>query len=246
MLNNQKDTFHRISISSSLFKGQEVLYFCYLKSEKIAHAIAFLCEGHRSNWSVDTIAHVLVTQSASLPNDVAELAADVLNTKRVLSRIYSLLSTVRLCSSHSFLEEKNAELIVCEYEMLAEKISSVSACLHSLDAQFFSVPPLDVPAPVSISTSHFATAQISDFTAVSSKGQIQSRTVGDILAVPSSERRTEVLKIVSERGRVSIKDISKNIRNCSEKTIQRELNALVRQGSVRKEGERRWSVYLKV
>ena len=33
---------------------------------------------------------------------------------------------------------------------------------------------------------------------------------------------------------------------CSEKTIQRELNILIERGLIRREGERRWSVYLPV
>ena len=39
------------------------------------------------------------------------------------------------------------------------------------------------------------------------------------------------------------KDVSAVIKDYSSKTIQRELLNLIRQGLIRKEGERRWSVY---
>ena len=37
--------------------------------------------------------------------------------------------------------------------------------------------------------------------------------------------------------------VAKVIKGFSEKTIQRELTALIQQGLVQKRGERRWSVY---
>jgi len=43
--------------------------------------------------------------------------------------------------------------------------------------------------------------------------------------------------------KLTIKDFTKNIKDCSEKTIQRELLAMVAKGVLKKEGERRWSKY---
>jgi len=59
----------------------------------------------------------------------------------------------------------------------------------------------------------------------------------------SRSRREAILSFLREHSAVSIKDISKMVRGCSEKTVQRELLALVRDGIVVKEGERRWSTY---
>lgn len=58
-----------------------------------------------------------------------------------------------------------------------------------------------------------------------------------------NERKSTILKLVREKGRVGIKDISEVINNCSEKTLQRELLSLVKKGVLKKEGERRWSTY---
>lgn len=59
-------------------------------------------------------------------------------------------------------------------------------------------------------------------------------------------RHDAVLKVVREKKRVSIKDVVQDVPGYSEKTIQRELLTLVGEGLVRKEGERRWSVYVLV
>jgi DNA-binding HxlR family transcriptional regulator len=43
---------------------------------------------------------------------------------------------------------------------------------------------------------------------------------------------------------VSIKDIAARIKGCSEKTIQRELNALLYDNIIERIGEKRWSRYV--
>lgn len=58
-----------------------------------------------------------------------------------------------------------------------------------------------------------------------------------------SERQTLILSTISVKGESSIKDLTDVIKGCSEKTIQRELIALVDSGSLLKTGERRWSRY---
>jgi hypothetical protein len=59
----------------------------------------------------------------------------------------------------------------------------------------------------------------------------------------TGERKEKILSVVREKGNVMIKDISKHIPNCSEKTIQRDLIDLVSQGLLEKRGERRWTTY---
>ncbi len=60
-----------------------------------------------------------------------------------------------------------------------------------------------------------------------------------------SDRKTLVLSAFKNKERLSIKDITASVEGCSEKTVQRELLALVQSGVLIKEGERRWSTYRK-
>jgi len=48
---------------------------------------------------------------------------------------------------------------------------------------------------------------------------------------------------LKNQSNLTIKDFSKVITDCSEKTIQRELLDMVEKGIIKKEGERRWSKY---
>ena len=56
-------------------------------------------------------------------------------------------------------------------------------------------------------------------------------------------RRDRVIALLRDKGEATIKDIVEVVTDCSEKTIQRELNSLIKDNIVRREGERRWSRY---
>jgi hypothetical protein len=64
--------------------------------------------------------------------------------------------------------------------------------------------------------------------------------------VEKRSRRETILRLIKDKGEateVSIKDIVGHFSDCGEKTIQRELTALVEEGVLKKTGERRWSRY---
>jgi hypothetical protein len=87
------------------------------------------------------------------------------------------------------------------------------------------------------------------------KGQINTNVLNKITHIQKKEiksikdnnvvadRSKQIIDIVRDKKTVSIKDITDVIRDCSEKTIQRELKKLVDIGILDKSGERRWSVY---
>lgn len=57
------------------------------------------------------------------------------------------------------------------------------------------------------------------------------------------ERKMAILEVFKAKKVAITKDFSGVIRNCSEKTIQRELLKMVRGGILKKDGEKRWSHY---
>jgi len=58
-----------------------------------------------------------------------------------------------------------------------------------------------------------------------------------------TDRRERIKTILEAKGEATIKDISEIVTDVSEKTIQRELNAMIEEGIVKRQGERRWSRY---
>ncbi|MFA5831197.1 MAG: hypothetical protein WC878_05200 [Candidatus Paceibacterota bacterium] len=58
-----------------------------------------------------------------------------------------------------------------------------------------------------------------------------------------TSRREMIIALIKEKKEISIKDITNHFPDCGEKTIQRELAALVTTKVLKKTGDRRWSKY---
>jgi hypothetical protein len=69
-------------------------------------------------------------------------------------------------------------------------------------------------------------------------------TLASSFQMRKQSRREQVLSLFVKGVDVGIKDIASRIRGCSEKTIQRELNALLYDNVIERIGEKRWSRYI--
>ena len=63
------------------------------------------------------------------------------------------------------------------------------------------------------------------------------------VSVKKNSRQSIIIGLLRRKKEIMIKDVSPLIEGCSEKTIQRELLAMVQAGILRKIGEKRWSRY---
>ncbi|MEK7182326.1 MAG: hypothetical protein AAB679_01045, partial [Patescibacteria group bacterium] len=70
-----------------------------------------------------------------------------------------------------------------------------------------------------------------------------SRRVGQKQQEAKEKRRTLIKNLMKNNRFIMIKDIMKLMKDCSEKTIQRELNSMVTENIIKREGTRRWSKY---
>ena len=65
---DKRSKFHEFALKSILFKGRTDWYFCYLKTERIAHVLTVI-EQHNPN---DALKDMLA-EAQSLPGDIAHL-----------------------------------------------------------------------------------------------------------------------------------------------------------------------------
>ncbi len=180
-----------------------------------------------------------------------------------LSRITELLSFIDIACTIGFISEMNGSILNREFRNLIEELRSY----QSKDTHFsftLNDKMFEVERP---STNHTpAKESIKD--TFDYKGQIIKRTYPTITQYDKSllnissnkglnkntynaedkkERSRKILSFIkstpSDQSGLSIKDVSVVFTDCSEKTIQRELNSLVSKGQLRKIGEKRWSRY---
>lgn len=73
--------------------------------------------------------------------------------------------------------------------------------------------------------------------------QVKDKKVQGVVQEKKTGRQGVIIDLLKKKQGLNIKDFSEVISGCSEKTIQRELLAMVASKTLRKEGERRWSKY---
>lgn len=238
--------FHEFALQSALFKGRDDWYFCYLKSEKVAHVLALLAD--RSTGESALYLRALARSAAKLPASITHLAAGELKQEAVLADLFALLSAVRFAVTEGSIGSDNGLLLAQEYEHIAEKLGSNLRPSPFVSSDDFSVPAptarKNLTAPLSRSTASGVTTSFKDINKGHTKGQKSFLTRSD--SAHKQERLDLILEFVRKNKNASIKDISTIVKDCGEKTIQRELALLIERGLVRKEGERRWSVYVPV
>ena len=240
--------FHEFAIKSILFKGHTDLYLCYLKAERIAHVLSVL--QLRSASDTAEKLQTLVSAASRLPETILHFAAGEIDITVILADLFSLLSAVRLAGTQQFIAKENSAILVSEYERLAEKISSGTRLSPFIQDSDFVLPSLPVPESIlplmPASETYPQPETVKD---IKGQNKGQKDKVSYVQGQPResqtglSKRASLILEFVRKHKNVSIKDIAKVIKGFSEKTIQRELTALIGQGLVEKRGERRWSIY---
>lgn len=61
--------------------------------------------------------------------------------------------------------------------------------------------------------------------------------------IPSNQRKDKILDILKDKKEAAVSEIAEYLKDCSEKTVQRELIALAQKGILTTRGEKRWRRY---
>lgn len=226
------------SIFNNIFEKDIRRVFIYKKAERLAKAVHLIAPAF--------------SESASLRNRIDAIAIGLIDAaivpfgtvRTVLSReLLALSSILSIARTGGLLSAMNTDLITREAHSLLQEVAGYEEPRLFLD---------EVPTLSSIAKSAFSQESRQD-----TSSRVQKPVAPDQYArdrhqkhkghIKDTEqvkdRRETILSVIKNKQKASIKDISTLLRGISEKTVQRELSALIEEGRVRKEGERRWSTY---
>ena len=172
-----------------------------------------------------------------------------------MSRVDELLSFIEIAYTIGFISEMNTSILKKEFMVLMGELEShLKKDKHftfTLDEKMFSLP---VSSVAEVDNNNEYKNNIKDkrttinnmsFTNIKSNlslNQIPKISNHNFSVSEKKDRSDKILALVKDKD-VSIKDISNSFTDCSEKTIQRELNSLVLKGQIKKTGSKRWSRY---
>jgi hypothetical protein len=237
--------------SLGFFSAEDYLLYIFKKTEKITAALylvsGLLKDDEPLKWELRDRGMNLIsssfTASSAVPGDksvvIQSLFTSALETISLLNvaRISNLISEM----NHTLLVREIDSILRLLRDRLAQNAENAG---YILSESFFKTP--------SLFTSGFKPGNIPR-PANEDKGQINKNaetpsSKGALIghsnvADKKNQRQESIVNILKSQSNLTIKDFSRVIRDCSEKTIQRELLELVDRGVIRKEGERRWSRY---
>ena len=228
----QDDFVLEKSIFNNIFEKDIRRVFIYKKAEQLAKAIHLIAPAFAESASlksrIDAIATSL-TDAAALP---------IHATRTTLSReLLALSSVLSIARTNGSLSAMNAEIIAREAHNLLEEVSSYEEPRIMLDE----VPTLSHIAKNAFS--HTPEKNVSVTPKIKNVAREQAVNAPEESKGHIKDRREAIMSVIKNKQKASIKDIATLVRGVSEKTIQRELSALIESGIVTKQGERRWSIY---
>lgn len=172
-------------------------------------------------------------------------------TASVLNKINELISLLEVGYNIGSISEMNNDIIRKEFNILKITLETrlmKENSLHiSLDSRMFDLGLRNDGLENLSDKNHSAYRTIKDSNhtdKISPLGEIRfKKTLSTPNLTEKIDRPSKIISIVKEKKEASIKDIALAFTNCSEKTIQRDLNTLVSKGQIKKTGSKRWSKY---
>jgi hypothetical protein len=244
--------------SLGFFSAEDYLIYIFKKTEKITAALylvsGLLKDDEPIKWElrdrgIDLLSSSFMA-SSSTPGDknmiIQSLFTAALET-------LSLLNVARISN---LVTEMNHKILVREIDMIVSMLrdrlaQNAENAGYVLSESFFRTPDLFSSGFRSDNKDRgkrgvFNSVEgVADSNLGSLKNVDNSRVIQGHVStqVKKTQRQEAILIALREQSNLTIKDFSKVIKDCSEKTIQRELLELVDRGVIKREAERRWSRY---
>lgn len=224
----------------TFFEKDAVFVFAFKKTEKLASAVYMITNLFSDNepikWSLRKKSGELVSFTLAYKDIKDSNLYDF--SYEAKSKVLELVSLLEVSFRAGLISNMNFSIIKQEFSNLLSVFSTTQnqpkeQSYDNLTKTFFEVT--DNRSAVSdrhVSISHPAHVVIKD-----------KENLSDRDGFKRSNRQNIILGLLKKKKELTIKDIALVIKDCSEKTIQRELISFIEAGVLKRTGERRWSKY---
>lgn len=237
---NAKDNFVSDTSYKKLLNNDNYFRHIFKKTEKIVSVVFYILK----NTDVDKKSETQFSNIASKAHFAHENALRTLEVKPASSKevleqfaqsLVGLDSTLRIAGATGMITHDVLAVVVNEIDVVLRGLKVYINFNNAGTEQVFSFgQQFSAQAPFAEHTPTVARAP---------KVKTSPKEGDSVVVGGSDDRRTRIRTIIEAKREATIKDISEIITDVSEKTIQRELNAMIEENLVKRQGERRWSKY---
>jgi hypothetical protein len=226
----------------SFFEKDDYFAFVYKKTEKLTTAVymvtSLFSDSEPMKWTLRKKSSELLSFILGYKNQISGQNFFLGSVKEQVLDIVSLLD---VSSKSGLVSTMNFSILRGEFlnlvKILGEsKFSGESLPGASLPESFF-----EISRSLPLATSGVRQADSPNLSDTNLKDRISENN--NQIVLKRTNRQSIIIGLLKKKKEMDIKAIAQTIRDCSEKTIQRELISLIRSGIVKKTGERRWSKY---
>ena len=227
----------------SFFEKDESFVFVYKKTEKLTTAVYMVTnlfsDSEPMKWNLRKKVSDLLSYTLGYKNVLESQHLEFVDGMK--TSVLEIISLLEISSLSGLVSKMNFSIIEQEFIKLVSTFNKSGfgrkeSFYNSLSESFFDVvntPEKNANNPQNIQNSpRIVLSPVKDITHIPQQN-VFTRT----------NRQNIILGLLKKKKDLTIKDIAQVIKNCSEKTIQRELVSLIILGILKKTGERRWSKY---
>ena len=258
---------HNGPLPSNALANKSIFEFVNKKTEKLVTALYMVTDCMYEGDALKSKIRILGVELLSDMYKIETLSPidKQSHITRSLGHVHEVLSFVDIACTIGFISDMNGSILKRELLILRDELkgtqSESTRFNFSLEDKMF-----DIPMPKIVQNSsrdfhrsvqgHHSIKDISSskrtydmsFTKPSTSMPLIKNYQSAVSSpIDKQERSNKILTLIKDTPKdmngLSIKDISVAFTDCSEKTIQRELNSLVSKGQIKKLGAKRWSRY---
>lgn len=217
---------------------QDEAYYKHIfkKTEKIVSVVFFVSNSIETDVKTQLIVEDILEVARSVHNAVlrtleirAHLAED--SIRATAHSLITLDSKLRVATTIGIISPEVLNVLLVEIDSVLRGLNRYLVRTSAFDDLDYKV------MPASDTEKRRSKTDTTTYKEKSHSTEAASGNTSDL------DRRERIKVVLSAKGEATIKDISDIITDVSSKTIQRELNAMIEDSLVKRQGERRWSKY---
>lgn len=234
----------------SFFEKDADFILAYKKTEKLASAIYIVTNHFSENEPIKWTIRKKATGLLSFMLDYKDITESIRVNfiYEVKAKVLELVSLLEVSSKAGLVSGMNFSVLKQEFLNLIDILniskSATENPLQGVILKAFSDASGDESSNLKdYNKTYNARVGLSTRQDLSFRNQKDISCISEQNSLKRSNRQEIILGLLRKKKEITIKDAALVIKDCSDKTIQRELNSFISKGILKRVGVRRWSKY---